>query len=1108
MADVCDLTKAGTALNAWLESDPAWGRPAGSEDTNFHIPKGSCYSLPPDSYNELFTLLGECIREDTILQLMARQTETGCLLVDVDSDFHADQRPTENFIKANHCQRIAQDIAKLLRENFQMLAPVDEGNAEENFVAPVSFHIGFMQRPLPKPKGAGWRDGLHIQVFARMTKAARIWIIEEIQRKDIFERHLGPLGLLNGSDCVDKNSATVPVAIYGAESKPGAGSYKLTQLYRIEWEGNSDIYITPEEIPEEHHLPWEMSLQEERPRGLIVKNTWEPLAHVVHQLRREGVRVRAAADLEAGELEDAIERAGFASQRIGFLKGLLEIIAVEGPRRVRRADWRNILFALASEISAEFPEDHAELLARWFTMRRACAKCAVGFESIWMAATRERKGVDVDIEALRQQNVDEAALKDLAANKAQEGRCTVATIYHHARRSDSRRYEAYLRNGVSGMLRQFIYEKPRGALTENHCAKILHALAGERFVAVKDINRSKSGKVVETTRWYQLCTPSMPKKYRVAGMDWKWAEVGAVPDALKEVIVEELPKILTKFSDNLDEQINGEENPERAKAMQIINKAVCDRIAKLQSRNMVSAVLDMSKSQFLDYNFAAIMDSDPTLIGVHNGVIRMHPDGNHELLEGITPIPITQKIAVRYVKMNSDHPERVRLRRVLGEICGDSLDWILKYFSMGLVGGAKKHQFLVLLIGGGNNGKSVLLELITNLYDQYGYKAPVTLLTSGKEDPDGANSAYYSMKAKRLVYYSEPSSTKPEQLMLEMGRVKEILSPERQTTRALYGAQENFHMEALHVCSSNNDLKPTECLYAAWKRIVKIDFKRKFLPDPDPNDPMQFQEDPEVSTTYIKRDETLQALLCELLDHYLELQKHYKGNIKMVPCKSVRESTMSYRRVHDKLHKFANARALKAPGKRTSLEETVSEYLAFLRAIGAKKPVPAVAEQEMLEGPLKGYLRMEEIDGDHRRWFEGIRILKDEEEPEEGETYLRPKMLISVGHTPETFEKTPEDPDEGICVAPRVIEGEHFEGNSEISEQLVDYGVVPRCGRVPGVARADSDFTDDSGTALSVKSDATLTSRIMKKVLSADAVRELEEYYHQREHGVPQSVFG
>ena len=140
------------------------------------------------------------------------------------------------------------------------------------------------------------------------------------------------------------------------------------------------------------------------------------------------------------------------------------------------------------------------------------------------------------------------------------------------------------------------------------------------------------------------------------------------------------------------------------------------------------------------------------------------------------------------------------------------------------------------MVGGGNNGKSVVLELITNVFgDDYGYKAPVSMLTAKREDAKDANSAYASMAGRRAIYYSEPGSD-PRDLVLELGRVKEMMSPERQSTRGLYGDQGNFEMEAVHFVSTNNDFYIHENLYSAWKRVARMVFDVQFVPNPDPDD--------------------------------------------------------------------------------------------------------------------------------------------------------------------------------------------------------------------------------------------------------------------------------
>lgn len=144
-----------------------------------------------------------------------------------------------------------------------------------------------------------------------------------------------------------------------------------------------------------------------------------------------------------------------------------------------------------------------------------------------------------------------------------------------------------------------------------------------------------------------------------------------------------------------------------------------------------------------------------------------------------------------------------------------------------LVGDSSIHEIL-LLVGAGRNGKSLLLEAITRVIGDYGGSIRSEMLTETRFPPsaDQPSPSTLDLKGKRLVVASET----PDGARFSAARCKHLSGGDELIGRNIQG-KHNIRFKPTHhlVLATNFKPKAPANDFAFWQRIRLIEFKRRFL---------------------------------------------------------------------------------------------------------------------------------------------------------------------------------------------------------------------------------------------------------------------------------------
>jgi hypothetical protein len=171
--------------------------------------------------------------------------------------------------------------------------------------------------------------------------------------------------------------------------------------------------------------------------------------------------------------------------------------------------------------------------------------------------------------------------------------------------------------------------------------------------------------------------------------------------------------------------------------------------------------------------FCDALDTYEDIIGVGNGVLKIGQ--SPQLIKGYHEYKISRFTETEYVPFDMNNPHIRTLLQAFRDIFPeeDVFKFMLYHASTGL--DCKSCAgLLLLLVGGGQNGKSFFAQMIhETLGDMYCATGKPGLLINTHERSNEANSAQMQLRGKRYFYFDEFNKCS----VLDPARIKTICNP-------------------------------------------------------------------------------------------------------------------------------------------------------------------------------------------------------------------------------------------------------------------------------------------------------------------------------------------
>jgi hypothetical protein len=465
-----------------------------------------------------------------------------------------------------------------------------------------------------------------------------------------------------------------------------------------------------------------------------------------------------------------------------------------------------------------------------------------------------------------------------------------------------------------------------GILSHSDIAVLLHKLLPHKYIT--DIPEGEKKRV-----WYEFI---LEEDEHIDGEMYKWHRHDDFPVSLSNYISNTLPNVFKEVFhaakrnyDNSDGDIS-----------KYYNKVLHNfkaTMRRLGDRPYKRNILLEAEDRFNKRGFAALLDKDPLIRGVQNGILKLSlaPSGKPMLITGYHGYCVSKYTPAPYIAFNPYDPVTKRLLYALRNLYPDdepdSFEFTMSYLSSTIDGNPKESMFMIMK-GEGSNGKTFLVELHKGaIGSNYGVKMPLQYLIQRATNAENATPALMSLKDASFAYYSE--SDKRERL--NASKVKEVTGLETMSGRKNYGDQVNFKPRCHHLVTTNYDFDIDCDDYGTWRRItynpLKITFINAAERKINPDDPRQRVADDTVTEKWAEDPEIQGRYLGIMVWYHYWLYRKYRGKVKAVPHPHIMYETECYRRRQDAMSMFIAQCFVKTadPEMMYPITEEVRKYMTW-----------------------------------------------------------------------------------------------------------------------------------------------------------------------------------
>ena len=308
----------------------------------------------------------------------------------------------------------------------------------------------------------------------------------------------------------------------------------------------------------------------------------------------------------------------------------------------------------------------------------------------------------------------------------------------------------------------------------------------------------------DTLRWF----PAIEKWLCWDGRRWKPDEVGFALNCAKATARKIHQEAAECEDEDRRKKISGWANLSSSASR-------LEAMLKLAKPDLAITIEDLDRDQFKINCLNGTVD-------LHTGELKPHNRGDY----------ITKLAPVAYRENAPAH----RFNRFLSETFQDSaglIEFVQRAFGYALTGSVSEQKLFV-LYGGGQNGKSTLINAIRDVMGEYAQETDPCLLIARRQ-AGGANEDVARLRGIRLATTVETN----EDVFLDEARVKQLTGGDRITARYLYGHFCEFEPTHKLFLITNHKPRIKSQAMAMWRRIKMIPFdacvseskKDKDLPD-------------------------------------------------------------------------------------------------------------------------------------------------------------------------------------------------------------------------------------------------------------------------------------
>lgn len=888
---------------------------------------GGKYHIADHEYNTFLDLYyRDIVARGADEYLTEKQLEIGGPIV-VDIDLRYDYNVTEKQYSKQHID----DIIVIYLEELKKIFRFDDK---------AKFPIYIFEKPSVNrlEEKQITKDGIHMLIGIQADRITQIILRQRILKELAKSEEWGGLPLKNKwEDVLDEgiSKGHTNWQLYGSK-KPNHESYRLTGYYEIEYDGSDGEMILTDLNIKKFDMDRDFKKLSVRYRGHLAPILTADFYDLHQQnsdiMRQKPARVSSSTNLTV-------------TSALGNRKLNMNLMAIRN-----RGDLEEAVQALLESLSPtdfEIREAHEYVMIlpekyygngsydKWIRVGWALYNISKKLLISWIAFSAKHP------------HFDYSTITDLIGRWSNFDTCpdtglTKRSIMYWAREDAPDEYEKVRQNSVDYHIEQSLKSSMFNGKIEKgigcgdyDIAFILKQLFKDQFICAS----------VKMDKWYRF------DKHR-----WVEDECGT---SLRKHLSVELRDIYRKKSTELilkstqqREQIaalnGGAPEPTAAEKKNIHEErssCLMEIAIKLAKTSDKDHIMKEARELFFDreIKFLDELDSNPYLMCFKNGVW----DFKERVFRAGRPEDYLSKSTnIDYRKLDEK-----RDAKIIGEIN----DFMAKLFPIEQVRqymwehlastliGVNLNQTFNMYIGGGENGKSVLTDLMSQILGDYKSDAPLALITQARIKQGQASPDIVALKGIRYAVMQEPSKGDK----INEGALKELTSgTEPIRGRNLFSAPITF-VPQMKLCVCTNEFLEVKTRdHATWRRFRVVDFVSLFTDNPvegDPEKPFQFKIDRKLKERFPEWREVFMAMLVDIV---------LRTGGSVTDCPMVLESTNKYKEREDHIAEFIRDKIVMDPAGKIAKNEVSNEFNLWFQSNYGRGAPPAKELHEYLDKKL------------------------------------------------------------------------------------------------------------------------------------------------------------
>lgn len=472
--------------------------------------------------------------------------------------------------------------------------------------------------------------------------------------------------------------------------------------------------------------------------------------------------------------------------------------------------------------------------------------------------------------------------------KFEEGRCekewnrmeirgyTIGTLKQMAQTDSPKDYSEFINLQINAELYQGI------SMAHNDIAKILHIMYENKYVCAD----------LEKDIWYEFRGHRWVQTQKAVGLRT------SISGELKNKYLQ----LINKYSIDAQCKTDDEKNILTAK-IALTSKL----IEKLKNNSFKNCVIKECMEYFYDEDFVKKMDENKNLLVFENGVY----DAENKVFRNGRPSDYCTKSTNIYY--HSFDPQDYRVKEMLSVLRKIHVDKSLfKFFEQtvsDIIIGGNRHKVFSVWTGDGDNGKSVLADLIEKGFGDYFYTPPTSLLTGKQADSSSATSELMPLKGARIAMVSETGNTS-----MNCAVMKKLTGGDPFYARGNFKEATKITPQFNLILHTNKKLSVDADDKATWNRTRELPFQSTFVKKCDaPEDEAEqwrrkvFPMDRNLKDKLEKMSEVFMWWLVEKFEEY--------GDNDLYEPEIVKAATAEYRRRNDFYMQFIEEKLYKTGDK-------------------------------------------------------------------------------------------------------------------------------------------------------------------------------------------------